>query len=327
MISLKKYLDGDAVNPYVSEPDSGELVQAVVKSYRSALLAMGQSGARACRAVGSELQQNLALLVTRLSGSVTPSLVQQTEEQVEEHLRRWGGQSEDYFKSKANDVKELLIVLARTAESLGERDQRYAQQFTQFTSRLQAIADLEDLTEVRASLVQRANEMRAYVEQMQKDSDQSLAQLHAEVSNYESRLKVAEELSLQDELTGLANRRNVERRIAWRISHQQMFCVAILDLNGFKQINDRHGHLAGDDLLKQFSQELSANMRCTDLGRPLERRRVYRGTGLQSRQRRGANGSHAAVGAWQLHRPACLGHRTGESEGGCIHRRCTVAIR
>jgi diguanylate cyclase (GGDEF)-like protein len=41
--------------------------------------------------------------------------------------------------------------------------------------------------------------------------------------------------------------------------------VAILDLNHFKQVNDRYGHPAGDNLLQQFSQELSANMRGTDL--------------------------------------------------------------
>jgi len=265
VISLKKYLDEDAVHPYLSEPAPGELLAAALKSYRSALLAMGKSGARACPAVGSNLQHNLASLESRLSSELTPSLLDQTEAQVEEQLRRWGGHTEEHFKAKANDVKELLIVLARTAESVGERDQRYANHFTQFTSRLQAIADLEDLTQVRASLVQRATELRTYVEQMAQDSRQVLAQLHAEVSTYETKLKAAEELALRDPLTGLANRRNVEERIAWRIAHQQTFCVAMLDINRFKLVNDHYGHLAGDNLLQQFSQELTANMRSTDL--------------------------------------------------------------
>jgi diguanylate cyclase (GGDEF)-like protein len=265
MISLKKYLDGDAVSSYPSEPDQHDLFPVVLEAYRSALLAMGQSGLRAYPAVGASLQQNLADLATRLSREFTPSLVHDTEEQVEEQLRQWSGHAEQYFKAKANDIKELLIVLARTAESLGERDQRYATRFTQFTSRLQAIGDLEDLTQVRASLVQRATELKSYVEQMEEDSHQSLAQLHAEVSNYETKLKAAEELALRDTLTGLANRRNIEERIAWRVAHEQTFCVAILDLNHFKQVNDRYGHPAGDSLLQQFSQELSTNIRCTDL--------------------------------------------------------------
>jgi diguanylate cyclase (GGDEF)-like protein len=265
MISLKKYLDMDADQTYSSDLEPGELLAVTLKSYRSALLAMGMSGARACPAVGFGLQQHLTGLETCLSSNLTPSLVQETEEQVEEQLQQWGAHTAEYLKAKVNDVKELLIVLARTAESLGERDQRYAHQLSQLNARLQAIADLEDLTQVRASLVHRANELKAYVDQMEQDSQQSVAQLHAEVSTYETKLKAADQLALQDTLTCLANRRNVEERLEWRIAHKQTFCIAILDLNRFKQVNDRYGHLAGDSVLKQFAQELRANLRSIDL--------------------------------------------------------------
>ena len=39
----------------------------------------------------------------------------------------------------------------------------------------------------------------------------------------------------------------------------------MLDLNGFKQVNDTYGHEAGDDLLKQFSTELRSASRATDV--------------------------------------------------------------
>lgn len=267
MISLKKYLDADTdtLPCYLSGPDSGDLLPAILNAYRSALLVIGQSGVRAYPAVGAELQQNLTNLVKCLAHGPTSVLVQETEAQVEEQLRRWGGRTEEYLKAKTNDIKELLIVLARTAESVGERDQRYSNRFTQFTSSLQAIADLENLTQVRASLVEKATELKVCVEQMEQDSHQSLAQLRVEVSTYETKLKAAQELALRDPLTGLANRRNIEERIAWRIAHQQPFCLAMLDINRFKQVNDRYGHPAGDNLLQQFSQELSSNMRSGDL--------------------------------------------------------------
>jgi len=265
VISLKKYLDTEADQPVVSQPDPAELFVAAMKSYRAALLAMGESGARACPAVGSELRHNLAGLEKRLFTNLTPALMQESERLVEEHLQQWARHTAGYFKAKANEVKELLIVLAGTAESLGERDQRYANHFGQFTARLQAIADLEDLTLVRTSLLQRATELKTYVDRMEEDSHQSIAQLRAEVSTYETKLKAAEELALRDSLTGLANRRNVEERIERRVANQKMFCVVILDLNRFKLVNDRYGHLAGDSLLKQFSGELRANLRGTDL--------------------------------------------------------------
>ena len=269
MISLKKYLDMAADNPEpvqrAVKAESNDLLSSIVESYRSTLRSMAGSGFRACPAVSSDLQQNLASLQNKLSGKVTLSLVKETEKQVDEQLQQWGGRTSEYFKAKTNEVKELLIVLARTAESVGERDQRYSNHFSQFTTRLHAIADLEDLTQVRASLVKGAGELKTYVDQMALDSHQSVTQLRAEVSSYETKLKAAEELALRDALTGLANRRNVQERLEWRIEHKQGFCVIILDLNRFKQINDHYGHLAGDSVLKQFSLELRSNLRSSDI--------------------------------------------------------------
>lgn len=265
MISLKPYLDLKVTKTSSNEPGASELLSAIVECYQSALLAIGKSGVQACPGVSSDLQQKLAELGNQISSDLTPKGVRTTEKRVEEQLQQWGGQSAEYFKAKANEVKELLILLARTAQSVGERDQRYAGQFSQFTSRLQRIANLEDLTQVRASLVQGAAELKTYVDRMTQDSRESVAQLQAEVSTYESKLKAVEELALRDSLTGLANRRNTEGRIEWRISHQQVFCVMMIDLNHFKQINDTYGHPAGDSLLKQFSQELRSNLRSSDV--------------------------------------------------------------
>jgi GGDEF domain-containing protein len=260
VISLKKYLDMDGAQSIESGPESSALLLATVNSYRSALQAMGKSGAQACPGVGADLQQALAGLEPRLSGDLTPEAVQETEARVEDLLQKWGGRSEDYFKAKAKEVKELLIVLAHTAQSLGDRDQRYSSQFTEFTTRLRTIANLEDLTQIRMSLMQGAGELKTYVDRMAEDSKNSVAQLRAEVSTYETRLRAVEELALRDALTGLANRRNVEERITTRIASRQTFCVISLDLNRLKQVNDTHGHLAGDNLLKQFAEELRSNI-------------------------------------------------------------------
>lgn len=265
VISLKKYLDMDGQEPHESAPDPAELLPILLASYRVALLAMGKSAVHGCSTVSADLQQNLTVLETGLSGKLTPVLLKETEVHVAEELKKWGGRTSDYFKAKANEVKEILIVLARTAESVGERDHRYATRFTELTTQLHTIANLEDLAQVRASLVQRATELKGYVDQMAQESKKSVAMLQAEVSTYETRLKAVEELVLRDPLTGLANRRNVEERIEWRVKHHQEFTVVVMDLNQFKQVNDNYGHSAGDSLLKQFAQELRGCIRSTDL--------------------------------------------------------------
>ncbi len=285
MISLKKYLDmdpskmdpqekdsakkdsakKDSTKPSATSPDLDNLASVVLESYRSALLAMGSNGVRACAHVGSKLQHALASLEDRLPAQPTASLVRDTETQVEQHLEQWGESSAEYFKTKANEVKELLIVMARTAESMGQRDQRYTSHFSELEAQLQNIADLEDLAQIRSSLVRQATELKTYVDQMAQDSREAVSHLKAEVTTYETKLKAAEKLAAQDPLTGLVNRRKIEELIDWRIAHEQMFCVVILDLNRFKQVNDSYGHSAGDNLLQQFSQELRSNIRSNDI--------------------------------------------------------------
>ena len=74
-----------------------------------------------------------------------------------------------------------------------------------------------------------------------------------------------ERLVATDGLTGLANRREYERRFAqaWHLAARQgaHLALLVLDLDNFKQINDTHGHPAGDACLRHFSEILSQHFR------------------------------------------------------------------
>ncbi len=72
-----------------------------------------------------------------------------------------------------------------------------------------------------------------------------------------------------DALTGLYNRRFGEQRLAAEAArsrrHGRPLTVVALDLNNFKQINDRYGHAAGDKVLKEFAARLNSAIRVSDL--------------------------------------------------------------
>ena len=75
-------------------------------------------------------------------------------------------------------------------------------------------------------------------------------------------------LSQQDPLTGLANRRLLHDRLNYEIArhrrHSRRFSVLALDLDGFKQVNDRFGHAAGDEILREIARALEKAVREQD---------------------------------------------------------------
>jgi diguanylate cyclase (GGDEF)-like protein len=238
---------------------------ATMDCYRASLQAVGRNAAVGCPASGSDLEMQLVKLAGQLPVDPTSSAVRKIESGVEEELQRWASETAEYLREKTDGVKELLIMLARTAESVGERDHRYANQFNELTADLRRIADLDDLTQVRSSLVRKATELKSCVDTMAQESVNLITQLQGEVNVYETKLKTAEEMVLKDSLTGIANRRCAEKRMELYATQKQVYCVAVIDLNKFKGINDQYGHAAGDDLLKQFASELKNVMRATDL--------------------------------------------------------------
>lgn len=77
------------------------------------------------------------------------------------------------------------------------------------------------------------------------------------------------QLATTDELTGLHNRRFFLNRWHWEYDrarrYQRPLACLMIDVNGFKQVNDALGHQAGDTVLKQVADELRAALRQSDI--------------------------------------------------------------
>jgi two-component system, cell cycle response regulator len=81
-----------------------------------------------------------------------------------------------------------------------------------------------------------------------------------------------EALIFEDPLTGLSNRRFILTQLGAQVSaarrHGRPFSVAMLDIDHFKAVNDRHGHAAGDHVLGEVTHALREHLRAEDqLGR------------------------------------------------------------
>ena len=112
---------------------------------------------------------------------------------------------------------------------------------------------------------QRIECLKMKVEALEK----ALSEKEQEVQVLKKALTDAERLSLIDPLTGILNRRGLEVEVARALAQAQRqdapLAVLFIDLDQFKSINDTHGHVVGDVVLKEVATFLKEVVRASDI--------------------------------------------------------------
>lgn len=160
---------------------------------------------------------------------------------------------------------DRLGAVAATTGDFHEKIGGYSEQISQATNiaELNTVLDdvLRETRTVQAEALKSRDRMISARQEMH-DAEQRIQSL-------EEKLRHMSELVREDQLTGSLNRRGLddvfEREAARADRRGTPLCVAVLDLDDFKRLNDTYGHIAGDSALKHLVQVVKATLRSMDV--------------------------------------------------------------
>src|SRR5579862_4341323 len=257
MISLKKHLDDVTVQ--------NSLTAELETSYQSALKNIAQNLPAVCPELVAEYRRHILALWNEFESQRTADVLAGNRQKLGEELRAFATHANDILHTKDKQFKEILKSFAEAAAMLAQQSETNDGRLTHFTRNLDSLIELRDLSEMRRRLSQEVVALKAAVAEMHRASQVSVRQLRGELLQFQQKLAQTEQIARTDSLTGLSNRGSGEETLRSASAGGKTFSIVLIDLNGFKSINDQWGHQAGDKVLRQFASRLQAAVRPGDL--------------------------------------------------------------
>jgi len=177
-----------------------------------------------------------------------------------------------HLDSKRRDIQKLQATLAQQVLGTIAQNEEFGVLLEVVLGELHQAGNVKELEDLRWTLIREIEKLtKGHHELAEKlDSTHHYLQLiesdSRQLSDELTRVRL---LSLTDELTGLPNRRAFLRRIEDEVARVQRYgfplSLALIDLDHFKQINDKYGHAGGDEVLQMYSKNILSIFRHHDL--------------------------------------------------------------
>jgi len=218
------------------------------------------------RWVHGQVEQIKALLAAPL----TPEVIDQAERTFKDYLIRQGTlkHSLDEARSALREMMATLVArLADVTSNTGE----YTGKLTQYSARIRSARDLSDISEALGNLLTDTQSMHSDMSRTHGELQDTQARVTAHeerVRELEAQLSAMSQRLGEDPLTRALNRRGLDQQYSVEEARTRRkntpLCVAVLDVDNFKQINDEHGHAVGDDALRHLVEVVRQVIRPTD---------------------------------------------------------------
>jgi diguanylate cyclase len=205
-----------------------------------------------------------APLSTVLEASLAARLPLGEDDVYDLHARYIVARDMEVLDRLQRKLRDVLEEAAQTAATALEDSGQFEAALRDTRSRLTGASSLESVHAIIAELARETTRMHSATEAVH----QKLETRAREVEHLTRALEQAKSEALLDPLTGLKNRRGFELAVKELGGSGGAFkgsALVLADIDHFKQINDKHGHLLGDKILRAIGQTLQANIKGRDI--------------------------------------------------------------
>ncbi len=204
----------------------------------------------------SSLNQLRTAVATQVEPTEIRSLVDRTSRQLREML--WAAREE--HEAEREELRQIAGLVAETLTELRGSDESLESKAQEQLVRLEKVMKRGSPDAMRAVLAESIVEIRRAFRDHSEYRLRQARRMNALISTLKDELHQAKEEGGRDALTGLFNRRTfddeINRRLDRVAAEFDTLGLLMVDIDHFKPINDRFGHLSGDSVLREVSDLL-----------------------------------------------------------------------
>jgi diguanylate cyclase len=212
----------------------------------------------------------VAIVKNALERALTPEVLEEAERAIKELMVRQGLLKRSLEEARAS-LKALLHDFILRLGTMSDETSGYQTKLETYATRLQQSDGVAGLNEIVLDLIRDTRAMHDTTTQSREaltDARQHVQAAEVRIRQMEQELENLTERAREDQLTGTLNRRGLDdafKREAARADRQNSpMCVALLDIDNFKKLNDTLGHQAGDEALMHIVQVVKDDLRPGD---------------------------------------------------------------
>lgn len=176
-----------------------------------------------------------------------------------------------HLSEAQNRLKAMLATFVDRLADFSESTSGYQDKIGRCVEKIGKASDIAQLSDVLDEVMRETRMIQLNAQRSRdelKEMRQRVEDSEKEVGRLQSELDQASEMVRHDALTGALNRKGMdevlEREVALASRHDSTLCMAMLDIDNFKRLNDSYGHHVGDDALVHLAQVTRETIRPQD---------------------------------------------------------------